>query len=201
MPAKVIAPLTGDTVSIPQGGAVMVTSRYDYNPTGTLRCFVAAFSDMPHSLFGRDFHAGPVTYVAMPGTYANQVVKLQTNGVDEAGPQTITVVVRPNVATEALTQASRSTPVAPPAVGVPINYILYGTAEANVAYITVALSAWPDANADKTPIAGVFVLPQPDRSWAGEVIVPNAADTAYLARVIRFDKNDNVIRTTTVVLR
>lgn len=207
--AKLLAPRAGDEITILQNGTIPVHSRYAVQGMPALRCYVGAYADAPAYISGSDFHEGPVTfgapYAAPPNdVHLNQTVKVAIDGVDQPGPQQITVRVLPPATVVYQTATARSAPAAPaplPAVGVPIRYIIYGNAETNVAYISVALSAWPDADAQKTPIGGVLTIPLADRSWAVEVLVPNAANTAYLARVIRFDREDNIVRKNTVVLK
>lgn len=203
MPARILAPLPTDQVTIPLGGSVPVTVRYDYTALSNLQCFVAAYPGSTTQHFGRDFHDTVVPFGGAAGTHSDQVVKVQTNGVDEPRTHAITVIVEAPPVQEFATQANRSVPAAPaplPPVGVPIRYIVFGTAEADVAYLAVVLSAWPDGAANKTPLGGVLAMPAADRTWAVELIVPNAANTSYLARVIRFDADDNDLRRKTLVL-
>lgn len=196
--ARLLAPLTGDTVTVTAGGSVLVTASYFYSPSAALQCFVGTDTDGPATLSLKGVHNGVVTCSKAAGTYNNVPVRIETNGAQDDS-QTITKVVAAAAYAPAAQQTAPPPPAPLPPPGVPVKFIVFGAAVANAAYVVLVAHAVPAVGA-RFPVDGVFLIPGAGGNWGGEVVVPNLPNFNYVARIIQFDANDNVLRKNTVVL-
>lgn len=205
MPAQIIAPRQGDTLTIPTGGTVSVHVLYSYpnDPASSLRCFVDTDADAVSHHVNNGLHVGQVTSTKPMGVHLNVNVQAKTNNI-VSDTQTITLIV---VGSMMATTAERTDP--PPTANRPrpghgpVRYRVRGLFDPNVKYLVcVAHELTADPTVAPVPVNGVTIVKGPNATeWRCDVTIPNAVDRAYIARVIEFDAFDRPLRWQTVVLQ
>jgi hypothetical protein len=205
MPAQIIAPRQGDTITIPTGGSVSVHVLYSYpdHPTSTLRCFVDADADADSQHANNGLHVGNVTSTKPIGVHVSVNVQAKTNGI-VSDTQTITLVVVGSMMTTTVERTHPPTTANCPAPGHgPIGYRIRGPFDPKVKYLVcVAHELTADPTVAPVPVDGVTIVKGPNATeWRCDVTIPNALNRAYIARVIEFDAFDRPLRWQTAVLQ
>jgi hypothetical protein len=198
MPARILAPLDGDTVSAIAGGNVTVYSSYMYGAIAQLKSHVGGASHPAVSLWGGGRHFGAVPHGLAAGQHVVSV-RVESNGNPDDTQNNIKVDVTPGVFEVMAQRTSPPEPDPLPPPGVPVEFIILGAALPNTAYLAVVAYSVPLVGA-RTVVGGVLAIPLADKSWAVGITVPNAPNFGYIARVIQFDATDVVVRKNTVVL-
>jgi hypothetical protein len=200
--ARILAPRTGDTVTIPVGGTVSVTAWYSYAVSSTLQCSVDTDHDAGPMFTGTNIDPGKVVCTKAANTYTNVPVTILTNGtLPYDDTQAITLkVVAPQIEA-VVNRVNPLPPAALPAPGTgPIQYIVSDNFAAGVAYV-VCVAQELDLNTAiaPLPVDGVWIRNN-NPTWAGLLTIPNNVGKMYTARIIEFDANDVILNYSTVIL-